>query len=87
MKYLISHKGCTIIFDDKCERRRCKDCPKVHKSDDIVQDYLKGMAKLLVAVNVNNDWVMFGEEIQRVVTKLKNAGKRTKHREDSRERT
>ena len=84
MKYLISHKGCTIIFDDK---RRCGDCPKARGKEEVTQDYLKGLAKLIVAVDVNNDWIMFGQQMQQVVTKLMSADERTKYREGSCERT
>jgi hypothetical protein len=84
MKYLTSHKGCTIIFDDK---RRCKDCSKAGEREEMIQSYLKGLTKLIVSVNVNNDWLMFSDQMQQVIDNMMNAKERTKHREGSCERT
>ena len=84
MKYLISHKGCTIIFDDK---RRCRDCPKECGKDEVIQDYLKTLAKLVVAVNTYNHWIPFGEEIINVAKNLDKIDNRTKHSKDACEGT
>jgi len=69
MKHIVSHKGCTIIFDDHTEY--CAGCEKTERRDRLISRYLRGVAKLVYAVNVNNDWIEFAQEMQNVALKLR----------------
>jgi len=50
MRYLVKENNCTILLDSPRE--------KYYKA---IEDYLKATAKLLSAVDRNNDWVDFSK--------------------------
>jgi len=50
MRYLVKENNCTILLDSPRE--------KYYKA---IEDYLKTTAKLLSAVDRNNDWVDFSK--------------------------
>jgi len=79
-KYLVSHKGVSIYFDDHGKCLPHKGCGR----QEMIMGYLRGMAKLIATVNLNDDWVIFGKHMEVVVEELMNHDDRHKKEKDKR---
>lgn len=84
-RYLVSHKNCSIYFDDKHECNKCDDKDWKYSTDKckrkrMIEEYLVGVVKLLTTVNLNDDWRLFGKHMEIVVEELMNYDDRHKKR-------
>lgn len=64
-RYIVSRKNCAIYFDDK--RKHVPRCGR----HEMIQMYLKGLVKLIIAVNENEDWQYFGKCMEALVEELR----------------
>jgi len=74
-KYLVSHKGMSIYFDDKHECNKHDDKDWKYGTDrckrkKMIETYLVGVVKLITTVNLNDDWILFGKHMEIVVEEL-----------------